>query len=275
MGLGGILALPDVTPAHAYGACEPYEFCPPWRECVRHDCYELGCVYGRTCYYGPADPPPRHPWRAEEPWTPEKHAWRDYLKHDEAKPPLPARRPAPPNEPTQTVDADSLDQDWQDEPPRANGDTDLSGDSVEMKPRRRAAVEGEIPERYQEAENTVGHSLTAIEAGASLYRENCASCHGAAGEGDGPRAQALRPTMPSLPYTLEQDYSTDAYLLWTIMEGGEPFGTEKPAFKNELTTEQAWQIIAYMRAGFPARSPEQPLRQTMQTQTSNTPPSAR
>ena len=34
-------------------------------------------------------------------------------------------------------------------------------------------------------------------------------------------------------------------------EGGDPFGTEMPAFKDRLTEEQIWQIIAYMRAGFP------------------------
>jgi len=35
-------------------------------------------------------------------------------------------------------------------------------------------------------------------------------------------------------------------------EGGAPFGTRIPAFKDALSQEQIWQIIAYMRAGFPA-----------------------
>jgi len=162
------------------------------------------------------------------------------------------------------------------EPARADDEERArESDAMFASARQKAAAQGEIPERYQDEENTVGHTLSAIAQGASLYREHCASCHGAAGEGDGPRAQALSPPMPSLPYTLEQEHSTDAYLLWTIMEGGEPVGTEKPAFENRLTTEQAWQIIAYMRAGFPARSPAQPLRQTRQTQTGNTSSSTR
>jgi hypothetical protein len=35
-------------------------------------------------------------------------------------------------------------------------------------------------------------------------------------------------------------------------EGGAPFGTRIPASKDPLSQEQIWQIIAYMRAGFPA-----------------------
>jgi mono/diheme cytochrome c family protein len=46
--------------------------------------------------------------------------------------------------------------------------------------------------------------------------------------------------------------AVDEYLLWAISEGGKSFGTNMPAFKDALTEEQIWQIITYMRAGFPA-----------------------
>jgi mono/diheme cytochrome c family protein len=45
--------------------------------------------------------------------------------------------------------------------------------------------------------------------------------------------------------------SVDEYLLWTISEGGVQLGTEMPAFKEVLTEQQIWQIVIYMRAGFP------------------------
>src|SRR5437016_583461 len=41
------------------------------------------------------------------------------------------------------------------------------------------------------------HSTTAI-AGKDLYREYCAVCHGAAGKGDGPAADALKTAPPDL-----------------------------------------------------------------------------
>lgn len=270
MALSLALAGLGAAPADAYSGCAPDRYCPPWRaDCGRYDCLDRrDCDYGRTCYYGPADPPPRHPWRAEEPWAPEKHAWREFPEEQRPAPPPPARRPDPPSEQRQTAEVEAEPE--RPEQPEPDETAAVEAET-EMRPRRQAG----IPERYQRAENSVGHTLIAIQSGASLYRENCASCHGAAGEGDGPRAQTVNTPMPALPYTLEQSYSTDAYLLWTIMEGGTPVGTEKPAFRDKLTTEQAWQIIAYMRAGFPARSPAQPLRQTMQTQTGNTPAPAR
>ena len=47
-------------------------------------------------------------------------------------------------------------------------------------------------------------------------------------------------------------WAVDEYLLWAISEGGTPFATKMPAFMDTLTREQIWQIITYMRAGFPA-----------------------
>jgi mono/diheme cytochrome c family protein len=44
----------------------------------------------------------------------------------------------------------------------------------------------------------------------------------------------------------------DEYLLWTVSEGGKAFETAMPAFKDSLSEDQIWSIIAYMRAGFPS-----------------------
>ncbi len=275
--LGMALAGPDVTPARAIGGCVVHEYGPPWRGCGHYDSDRLDCGYGRTCaYYGPPDPPPRHRWRPEPAWAPQKHPWRGYWREAETPPPLPVRKPNRAPVPTETAEGDSSEEAQHEQPARSEiAESEPDEDPSAATARRRAAAAGRIPARYQAAENTVGHTLSAIEQGARLYRERCASCHGAAGEGDGPRAQSAGPPMPSLPFTLGQDYSTDAYLLWTIMEGGDPFGTEKPGFADDLTTEQAWQIIAYMRAGFPARGPARPLRQSLETQSGNTPARAR
>ncbi len=45
--------------------------------------------------------------------------------------------------------------------------------------------------------------------------------------------------------------SVDEYLLWTISDGGAQLGTEMPAYKEILTDNQIWQIVTYMRVGFP------------------------
>jgi mono/diheme cytochrome c family protein len=51
---------------------------------------------------------------------------------------------------------------------------------------------------------------------------------------------------------IQRPISVDEYLLWSIAEGGKQFDTEMPAFKNILSHEEIWKIIAYMRAGFPS-----------------------
>jgi mono/diheme cytochrome c family protein len=43
----------------------------------------------------------------------------------------------------------------------------------------------------------------------------------------------------------------DEYLIWSIVAGGELFGSDMPAFKDTLGRDEIWQIITYMRAGFP------------------------
>src|SRR3990170_2443047 len=108
-----------------------------------------------------------------------------------------------------------------------------------------------VPVDYAKATNTVGYTVKAIAAGAPLYVAHCQSCHGETGLGNGELAQALTPTPALLAYLIQQPIAIDQYLLWSISEGGKQFGTAMPAFKDVLTQEQIWQIVAYLRAGFP------------------------
>ena len=52
-------------------------------------------------------------------------------------------------------------------------------------------------------------------------------------------------------YISRRPWAADEYLLWSVAEGGAAFGSSMPAFREQLTRQQIWQIIAYMRAGFP------------------------
>lgn len=109
-----------------------------------------------------------------------------------------------------------------------------------------------IPEPYLKTENTIGYTVRAIAEGGPLYMAHCQKCHGDTGLGNGDLAYALTPSPALLAYMVQQPVAVDQYLLWSIAEGGKQFGTAMPAFKDELTETQVWQIIAYLRAGFPA-----------------------
>ncbi|MGH9806409.1 MAG: c-type cytochrome [Terriglobia bacterium] len=109
-----------------------------------------------------------------------------------------------------------------------------------------------VPESYLNAENKVGYTTRAIAEGGPLYQSHCAKCHGDSGLGNGELAYVLTPSPALLAYMIQQPIAIDQYLLWTISEGGKQFDTAMPAFKTELSQEQIWEIVAYLRAGFPA-----------------------
>jgi len=108
-----------------------------------------------------------------------------------------------------------------------------------------------IPEKYLKVENGVGYTVRAIAEGAPLYWAHCQKCHGDTGLGNGDLAYALTPSPALLAYMVQQPIAVDQYLLWSISEGGKQFGTAMPAFKTTLSEDQIWQIVAYLRAGFP------------------------
>nr|MDJ0958976.1 cytochrome c [Arenicellales bacterium] len=101
-----------------------------------------------------------------------------------------------------------------------------------------------------------GQTPKVVKAGAVLYQQQCSECHGAQGMGDGDAAKALTPSPALLAYLIQMPMSVDEYLMWTIAEGGVDLKTDMPAFKDKLSQEDIWRIIAFMRAGFPDTMPE-------------------
>ena len=90
------------------------------------------------------------------------------------------------------------------------------------------------------------------DASAALYAEHCAACHDPSGTGHGEAGLALYPSPALLAQLVRTPAGIDEYLLWAISEGGGAFGSRMPAFEDRLTRTQIWQIITWMRAGFPS-----------------------
>ncbi len=128
------------------------------------------------------------------------------------------------------------------------------GESPEYRSRmvrhRTYMIEG-VPKTYQGAASPVRRSKKAVIAGAALYTQHCAACHGLKGRGAGNAGVTLKPTPALKTYISRRPWAADEYLLWSVAEGGVEFGSTMPAFREQLTLRQMWQIIAYMRAGFP------------------------
>lgn len=105
----------------------------------------------------------------------------------------------------------------------------------------------EPPGEYSNAVNPYEGDTEAITEGQALYQQNCVSCHGTTGQGDGPAASALEPKPVNLG--LVQSTVSDGYLAWRITEGGlmEPFRSVMPAWKGILNEDKTWKVVAYIR----------------------------
>ncbi len=108
-----------------------------------------------------------------------------------------------------------------------------------------------VPKEYESTSPSTRPGAEMVAEGRKIYAQNCASCHGADGLGNGEGAKALSPSPALLAYMIRRPIAVDEYLLWTISEGGAQFGSEMPAFKDTLSRDDIWSVVAYMRAGFP------------------------
>ena len=80
-----------------------------------------------------------------------------------------------------------------------------------------------------------------LAAGADLYGIYCASCHGAAGGGDGPVAEYFR-RMPDLTVPNVQNYA-DGWLFSIIRDGG----FNMPPFSSDLSAGERWAVVHHIR----------------------------
>lgn len=108
-----------------------------------------------------------------------------------------------------------------------------------------------IPRDYQGLKNPLKPTDENILSGGKLYQQTCAVCHGTTGRGDGSAGKTLNPRPTPLAVTVPMPMTSDGYLFWRIKEGGQQFGSAMPAWGASLSGEQIWQIILYLRAGFP------------------------
>lgn len=117
--------------------------------------------------------------------------------------------------------------------------------------RHKAFIQQGVPIEYRDQTSPYPKARGVIRDGSQLYAKHCVSCHGTQGLGDGEAGKDLAPSPALLAYLEKEPEAADSYLLWTISEGGIPFKSSMPAFKDALSEREIWQLVMYMRAGFP------------------------
>jgi len=83
-----------------------------------------------------------------------------------------------------------------------------------------------------------------VERGKVLYDTYCSSCHGKNGDGNGPAAASLRPRptnfldLKYMPMRSRVDH-------YEVIAGGR-LNTAMPPWKDTLSDEEIWHVIAYI-----------------------------
>ena len=109
-----------------------------------------------------------------------------------------------------------------------------------------AARAGKTPldrEQARQLKNPVALNEQTLRAARITYLEKCANCHGETGKGDGPEAMMYDPAHADLRRAHVRQM-TDGEVFYQISEGRKPM----PPFKDQLTEEQRWQLVYYVRA---------------------------
>ncbi len=119
-------------------------------------------------------------------------------------------------------------------------------------PRHRQAMMSGVPAPYDSLANPLPRTRETLDRGANVYAENCASCHGRTGRGDGEAGRELSPPPGNLAWLSRMPMVRwDPFMYWAIAEGGIEFGTAMPAFKETLSKDDIWAVIAYIQARLP------------------------
>lgn len=107
-----------------------------------------------------------------------------------------------------------------------------------------AAAEWIIPEEEREVPNPVEPTADSIEIGHKLFRENCETCHGPAGLGDGPGARVLETRLPNLQDAEWAGQKTDGEWFYKIAVGKDPM----VGYEDFLEEEEIWHVVNYVRS---------------------------
>jgi mono/diheme cytochrome c family protein len=122
--------------------------------------------------------------------------------------------------------------------------------------RKQQVIMHGLPRAYSAVHDPSPDTKAKLRRGRMVFERNCSSCHGWNGQGGGPGAFALVPAPADLEWLRNTPKKrADPYIYWTISEGGREFESDMPAFKNKLSRNDLWAVIAYIRAGMPRATP--------------------
>jgi mono/diheme cytochrome c family protein len=101
----------------------------------------------------------------------------------------------------------------------------------------------DAPESAKQVQNPVKPTKEGLAEAAKLFRENCMTCHGELGAGDGAAAESLMRHPANFTDEKMMSQRTDGELFWKMTKGRGPM----PSWEDQLSETQRWELVNYLR----------------------------
>jgi mono/diheme cytochrome c family protein len=103
-----------------------------------------------------------------------------------------------------------------------------------------------LPPEAEDTKSPLTVDATVLATGKALYGQKCQRCHGPGGVGDGPDADPDAREDMDLTNPKRADRNSDGVVFYKVWNGRSR--PKMPAFKDELTKEQVWAVVAYAQS---------------------------
>jgi len=98
-----------------------------------------------------------------------------------------------------------------------------------------------LPDGAANEKSPLTASPEVVKKGESLYKSNCAGCHGPKGLGDGPNVD--KKNRKERPANLTLSRNPEGVMFYKIWNGRKD--PDMPAFKSRMTKDEVWEVVAY------------------------------
>jgi mono/diheme cytochrome c family protein len=103
----------------------------------------------------------------------------------------------------------------------------------------------QLPPDAESKTNPLTVDEKVLATGKAVFKNKCSKCHGAAGRGDGPDADPDHREHMDLTNAKRAADNADGIVFFKVQNGRRR--PKMPAFKEELTEQQVWSVVAYVQ----------------------------
>jgi mono/diheme cytochrome c family protein len=103
-----------------------------------------------------------------------------------------------------------------------------------------------LPPDADETKSPLTVDAKVLASGKAVFKDKCQKCHGPGGLGDGPDADPDAQEDMDLTNPKRAARNSDGIVFYKVMNGRRK--PKMPAFKEELTPDQVWTVVAYAQS---------------------------